>query len=57
MIRNDGDQVKFTWNCMIKSQDSNVFKLNWKWSVKEKKINKMWDSRSKDFLESNFHGE
>ena len=46
MIRNDSDQVKFTWNCMIKSQDSNVFKLKWKWSVKEKKINKMWDSRS-----------
>ena len=46
MIRNDGDQVKFTWNCMIKSQDSNLFKLKWKWSVKEKKINKMWDSRS-----------
>ena len=41
MIRNDGDQVKFAWNYMIKSQDSNVFKLNWKWSVKEKKINKM----------------
>ena len=46
MIRNDCDQVKLTWNYMIKSQDNNVFKLKGKWSVKDKKINKMWDSWS-----------
>ena len=46
MIRNDCDQVKLTWNYMIKFQNNNVFKLREKWSVKEKKINKMWDSQS-----------
>ena len=46
MIRNDCDQMKLTWNWMIKFQDNNVSKLKGKRSVKEKKMNKMWDSRS-----------
>ena len=31
MIRNDCDQIKLIWKCMIKSQDNNVFKLKGKW--------------------------
>ena len=34
MIRNDCDQVKLTWNYMIKSQDNNVFQIERKMKCK-----------------------
>ena len=46
MIRNDCVKVKLTWNCIIKFQNNNVFKLRGEWSVKDNKINKRWDSQS-----------
>ena len=55
--RNDWDQVKMIWQFMITIQNDNDSKLRGKWNVKYKKINRKWNSRSKDFLESNFYGE